>query len=245
MLIVALGATTGCAGSGSPSASIDPRADRALRAMCATVGGAQAMHFRVDAQVDEASGAGKRIQVSRRTDVLMRRPDSLVVQMQSGEGQWSLHFKAGKLAIWKGAAGQYAALETPPTTEKMLDYLFEEHGLSVPLADLLFSDPYQALTEDVQAGTYLGLHSVGERLCHHLLFTQAKVDWQVWIDSGPAPLPRKVVITHKNQPGQPQYSAELSDWNLAPTIAETSFDFKAPPGAKAVSIADLRGEKGK
>ena len=102
----------------------------------------------------------------------------------------------------------------------------------------------QALTENVQAGTYLGVRSIGGRPCHHLLFTQEEVDWQVWVDAGESPLPRKLVITRKKEPGQPQFSAELSGWDLAPALTETSFDFKAPAGAKPVKMSDLREGKG-
>jgi hypothetical protein len=244
LLTVVIALMAGCESANSARA-IEPRADQTLRAMCAAVGAAKTMQFRVDAQVDEASASGKMVPVSRQTQVLLRRPDGVVAQMRGGDGRWSLCYKAGAIAILREDRGKYATMQAPPTIDKMLDFLFEEHGLSIPLADLLFSDPYQALTENVQTGVYLGVRSVGGRPCHHLLFTQKAVDWQVWIDTGETPLPRKLVITHKNEPGQPQYSAELSDWNLAPAVTETSFDFKAPAGAKAVKMSDLRDEKGK
>ena len=54
---------------------------------------------------------------------------------------------------------------------------------------------------------------LGKR-CHHLAFAQEHVDWQVWIEDGAQPLVRKFVITYKDEPGAPQYTAIFFDWKL-------------------------------
>jgi hypothetical protein len=126
----------------------------------------------------------------------------------------------------------------------MLDFLNKEYDVTIPLADLLFADPYAALTQRVESGVYLGRHTANGTLCHHLLFTQENVDWQIWIDAGPQPLPRKIVITQKNERGAPEYVAEMSGWNFAPAVADDAFSVKPPAGAQAVDMATLWSEKG-
>jgi len=88
---------------------------------------------------------------------------------------------------------------------------------------------------------------VGDTQCHHLLFEQENIDWQIWIDSGQPPLPRKLVITYKQEPGQPQYVATMDNWDLSPAVSKETFEFTPPADAKAVSMADLvsqeRGEQ--
>jgi hypothetical protein len=186
------------------------------------------------------------IHASSSSDVLMRRPDALVVKTHAGPGSdWTLWSRGTALSVLRSDRNEYATIQVPPTIESMLDFLHEEHDLQLPVADFLYADLYRVLTENVQTGAYLGLRTVADRQCHHLLFTQANVDWQIWIDSGDVALPRKVVITHKNEAGEPQYAAELHDWNLAPGIPEGTFDFKAPAAAKAVSVSELRNEKGR
>lgn len=234
----------GCGVPGGSAAVIEPQADQALRSMCTTLGSAKAFHFRVAAQVDERSPSGQMVQVQRETTVLVRRPDAIAAQTRSGDGQWSLWYRGRTLSVLRQDRNQYATIQVPPTIDAMLDFLFQQYDLTIPLADLLFPDPYRVLTENVRTGVYLGLHSVGDRPCHHLLFTHGNVDWQVWIDSGERPLPLKVVITHRDEPGQPQYVAELRDWNLAPAAPDSTFDFEAPVGAKAVAMPELRREKG-
>jgi hypothetical protein len=116
----------------------------------------------------------------------------------------------------------------------------------MPMADLLCGDTYESLLANVESGTYVGLHSVGDVPCHHLLMRQENIDWQIWIDAGKVPMPRKLVITFKRNPGQPQYVATMDDWNLSPAISQETFKFTPPAGAKVVSMDELisheRGE---
>lgn len=225
-------------------AVIEPQADEALQAMCRTLQSAGAISFHVSLQSDENTPHGRVIQTVRDTQILMRRPDAIAANRQGSEGLWQLRYHGDKLTIWRGDRNHYAIIEVPQDIDQMLDFLYEEYDLTIPLAELLFSDPYNALTENVQTGTYVGRHLAGGRLCHHLLFTQENVDWQIWIDTDESALPRKVVITYKDEPGDPQDVVELGDWNLAPVLSDNAFVFLPPEGSTAVDLSELRGKEG-
>src|SRR5262249_48967490 len=109
-------------------------------------------------------------------------------------------------------------------------------GVAQPLADFLFADPYKVLTERVQSGRYVGHHQVGGVPCHHLAFVQAEIDWQLWIEAGERPLPRRLLIIHKKAPGAPRFTATLEGWDLSPSIADDTFTFKAPEGARKIEF---------
>jgi hypothetical protein len=49
-------------------------------------------------------------------------------------------------------------------------------------------------------------------------------------------LPRRIVITYKEENGQPQFSADLSNWNLAPDLSDALFSFTPPNGAKRIQF---------
>jgi hypothetical protein len=135
-------------------------------------------------------------------------------------------------------------MPAPPTVEAMLDMLALKYGIVLPLADLAFPDPYKVLIENVRRGEYIGMGYVFDTKCHHLAFRQSAVDWQIWIEDGQRALPRKVVITFKDQPAHPQYTAFLSDWKLsaqaddaaAAAGAADAFTLKPPAGAKKVDF---------
>ena len=105
--------------------------------------------------------------------------------------------------------------------------------MAVPLADLLYSDPYTVLTEEVTYSRYLGLHRAAGVLCHHLVFAQPTIEWQIWIDAGEQPLVRQFAISYVREPGEPQYAAVLSKWKLSPTIPDSIFRFEAPRGRRS------------
>jgi hypothetical protein len=113
----------------------------------------------------------------------------------------------------------------------------------VPLADFLYADVYDRQMSDVQRGVYLGVHEAAGVPCHHLSFEQATIDWQLWIDAGPDPLPRKLVIAYKTEDEVPQYSVTIRKWNVKADLPEALFRFTPPAGAKRIDIAAFTGNE--
>ena len=60
---------------------------------------------------------------------------------------------------------------------------------------------------------------------------------QAWISDGAAPVLLKIVITYREEAGQPQFRAVLSDWNFAPKVDEAVFAFVPPPSATGIPFA--------
>jgi hypothetical protein len=95
-----------------------------------------------------------------------------------------------------------------------------ETGLNAPGADLLFSDPYAILSAGIESSVYIGIAYVNGIACHHLAFREAKVDWQLWVQTGDEPFPMKYIITSKWVTGAPQYEVRLREWNPNPDKPE-------------------------
>jgi hypothetical protein len=85
---------------------------------------------------------------------------------------------------------------------------------------------------------YAGQDLVGQELCDHYAFRQPGIDWQIWIATGDMPLPRKLVITSRDDEARPQ-STSLLSWNLKPTFKDAVFTFKPPKDANRISIRPL------
>ena len=107
----------------------------------------------------------------------------------------------------------------------------EEIDIIAPAGDLLYANAYDILMEDVISGMYVGAGTVAGVRCHHLAFRGTQTDWQIWIEDGARPLPRKMVITSKWMTGAPQYTVTTSDWNMAPKLAAGRFKFVPPKDA--------------
>jgi hypothetical protein len=134
-------------------------------------------------------------------------------------------------------ANVYATTEVPPTIDAALDYLVNQYDLILPLVDFLYSNVYGVLTEQVESGNYLGVHMLGNRKTHHLVFRQELVDWQIWIDEGKKPLPGKLIIHYKRERGCPRYTVVFDEWNLSPSMKEDIFHFVAPTNALKVEFS--------
>ena len=116
-------------------------------------------------------------------------------------------------------------------------------NLRAPLADLIYANAYDYLMEETRAGFYLGLSKVQGQLCHHLAFRQKEIDWQIWIEDGPTPLPRKFLITDKKAKGL-QVTAWLSQWNTSPQLEESLFTFVVPAKAEQVTLRPVAAPVG-
>lgn len=214
---------------------IEPRADRVLRAMSDYLKSAKQFAFHADIAYDSVIG-GQKIQFGGAVDIVMRRPDRLRSEFRGDERQTSAIINGSTCTLHDLQAGVYSIMEVPPGLEAAIDHLVEKYGLSVPIADLLYDDVYASLSEHVLSGYWVGRHSVDGTPCDHLAFAQDGIDWQIWIEAGPVPVPRKFVITHMEEPLAPQYTARLSGWDFQSRASDAWFVFKPPVGADEIEF---------
>lgn len=214
---------------------IDPKTDEILKKMCACLAEQKHLGIHVEEIFDEMSTSGQKIQFTNRRKVLVSRPDRLMADSDGDTTRRLFYYDGKTIILFDPVAKLYATHEVPGTLDGMFDFLHEKLGFSIPTTDFLFSDPYKALTEQVEDSEYIGLHWVGEKKCHHLAFRQRGVDWQLWVDAGEKPLPLKFLITYRRQPGEPQF-ATLFTWDLSVKPADDAFTFKPPADAKKIDF---------
>jgi hypothetical protein len=71
----------------------------------------------------------------------------------------------------------------------------------------------------------------------HLVGRTDSVNFQVWIADAAEPVPQHIVLTYPDAPGQPQFRAQFSNWNLAAQSADSLFTFAPPADASRVPFA--------
>ena len=124
----------------------------------------------------------------------------------------------------------------------MLDATRARHGIELPLADFIQMAAGEDFRQSIIGAGYIGTSRIAGVDCHHLAIRQADVDWQVWIENSQTPVPRKLVITTKTEPTQPQYMATLA-WDLAPRIDDSLFSFTPPPTASRIMFARAKDRR--
>ncbi len=218
---------------------VQQRADQILREMGEYLAGAQEYSFRADVAYDTETAEGQILHYGGVAQVAVARPDRLHVEFDGDERQTQVILDGKTFTFYDARANVYATTETPSEIDAAVDQVFEFYGFSVPIADLVYSDPYRTLIENVEGGFVVGRHGVDGVPCHHLAFSQESIDWQIWIEDGPRPLPRKLVITYKTEPGSPQYIARLSNWDFQPRFSKHYFSFDAPAGSAEVEFITI------
>ena len=221
------------------SRDISPKAEAVLESMSKALAGARRFSFRARTSMDETITGGPTVARLGSGTVTVGRPDRLFATKRGEGANRDVWYDGKTVTILDRDRNVYAAVKAPGTVDRMLDFMIDEYDLVVPLADFLYSDPYEVLTEKVRKGEYLGVHTVDGRRCNHLAFHQDLVNWQIWIETGGNSLPRKLVITYLDSPDEPEFTAELYDWNLSPMIREDLFVFRPPAGAKRVDMRTL------
>jgi hypothetical protein len=73
------------------------------------------------------------------------------------------------------------------------------------------------------------------RECEHLAFRNFDTDWQLWVEVGDRPIPRKMVITSKTINNAPQYTLRVKEWRTDIEPDPDAFAFAPPPGAEKLS----------
>jgi len=229
-------------GAEQETPKIEPKADQCLQAMSSFLAGLKTYSFQVEEFFDEVQDDGQKLQFSNQRHMSVSRPDKVFGE-DEGDTASSLFYYDGKTAtVFDRRQKTYATEKVPGTIDAMLDDLHERFDTHQTLADFLFADPYKVFTEHVQSGAYVGLDHVGTVKCHHLAFRQRTLDWQIWIDAGEQPLPRKLVITFKRQIDEPQYTALIHRWDVNPKLSDDLFQFQPPEGVRKVDFLNRHAE---
>ena len=224
------------AGEASNPGIIEPEADQALRQMSDYLKSLKTFALRTENTTDELALAGSKLQFGQTVAIYVKRPDRLRANAEGDLANQQFFFDGKSVTLFNKDKNVYATLEAPGTIEEALEYAQNAFDLSAPLSDLIYPDAYKVLTQNVHSGHYVGLHLVRGIQCHHLVFIQDDIDWQIWIENSQTPLPRKMVITSKWLAGAPQFTALMSYWKTSASLSEDLFIFTPRETAQKIEI---------
>lgn len=216
-----------------------PTADQVLRRMADHLASTKAFHLRAEVTFDDVPRRHTKVQYSGTIDVYLRRPDRLFVNYRDDLSAKQLWIDGNDVTLFDPMHNVYFTTEAASTIGATLERLSAEYGFSLPLDDLLVPDPHPELASGVVVSRYLGLHQAGGMSCHHVVFAQDDVTWQIWVDAGDKPLLRKKVITYKTLPMAPQFTIELERWDGSPVLPDSRFQPDIPDDAIRIDFAAI------
>jgi hypothetical protein len=237
------------AAADSPAASTgasarDADALQALEEMGSYLRTLRTFQVRSQTSRDEVLSDGQGVEFGGVVDMIVARPNRLRAEVTTDKQQ-RLYFDDGKtFSVWARRVNYYATIPAPPTLRDLADKLADEYDLELPLVDLFYWGESKT-TNEIVGAVDIGASQIDGTSCEHYAFRQDGADWQVWIQQGDYPLPRKLVITTTTDSARPRFTSVMT-WNLAPSFNEAAFTFVPPKDAKRIKMVQTpSGESGR
>jgi hypothetical protein len=214
-------------------------AEKILKAMSDYMTSQKSISISFDTDTEVVTSDLQKIQFSSSGQALLSRPDKLRITRTGGYTDVEVVFDGKTMSFIGKHLNSFAQKEVPGNVDQLIAGIRDRDNITLPGADLLLTRVYDELMAEVTEAKHVGQGVIDGVECEHLAFRTPEVDWQLWVETGARPVPRKYVITSKHVAGAPQYVLRIKEWKSdAPTTAE-AFAFKAPPDAKRVEISAL------
>ena len=192
------------------------------------------LSVKYDSDVEVVTPSLEKIQFSASGDVALSRPDKFRVSRTGGYADVEIVSDGSTVTVNDRDGKRFAQVQATGGFDQLVDRLRTDLLVEIPGADLLLSNAFEELTSGVIEAKVIGYGVVDGVECDHLAFRNLDTDWQIWVESGGRPLPRKYVITSKTVATAPQYTLRLHDWKTA-EVAAAKHSISLPQTARPVS----------
>jgi hypothetical protein len=212
-------------------------AEKLFKGMADYVAGQKNLAVTFDSDIEVITSNLQKIQFTSSGQVQLSRPDKLRATRTGGYRDVEIVFDGKMLTVNNKDGKDYAQIEAVGTAEELIDVLRDKHGVVAPGADLLLSNVFDVMMADVVEAAVIGKGVIDGVECDHLAFRNAESDWQIWIETGATPIPRKYVITTKGVAQGPQYTLRIKEWKT--DVPADAFAFRPDPSARKIALGDL------
>ena len=190
---------------------------------------------------------GQPLHIFHTMKVVVRHPDRLAAHVSGDDGAHELLYDGKTVSIFLPDEKKYATIAAPKDITSMLDEVMDKLNVDFPLADFFTDAPDKAFLSGVTAGWQVGTSNVDGVECRHLFFSQqGGIDLELWVEKNPSSTPRRLIVSYRLLPGQPNFIAEFSNWDMNAHPADSEFAFQAPAGATKIDFerAGASGQAG-
>ena len=221
------------------SASIAPEAKQILKASTDFLASQQRFTADTRNTLEIVFKSGQKIEFNSTGRQSIQRPNKLRAERTGDLIDQVFVYDGQSLTLLNPQQNIFAQVAAPGTLEEMLDFARTKLDIVAPAGDLIYKNAYDILMEGVTEGIVVGKAVIEGVLCDHLAFRAPELDWQIWIQQGAQPLPRKIVITTLDLPNAPQFGITVTQWNLQPAFDAQTFKFTPQAGMKQIDFLPL------
>jgi hypothetical protein len=218
------------------SAGIAPEAKQILKASTDFLASQQRFSADTRNTLEVVLTSGQKIEFNSTARQSVQRPNKLRAERTGDLVEQVFVYDGKSLTLYEPKRQVYAQVAAPGALEDMMDFARTKLDIVAPAGDLVYKNAYDILMDGVTEGIVVGKAVIEGVLCDHLAFRAPQTDWQIWIQEGAQPLPRKIVITTLDLPNAPQFSVTVTKWNLQPTFDAKTFTFVPQAGMKQIDF---------
>ena len=220
-----------------PQAKAQDDAINVLRKMAEHITSQTTISIKFDSTIEAVTPQLQKIQFTSTGEVNLNRPNQFRSSRQGGYRDVETIFDGKTLTINNKYEKVYAQVDAPGSVDSFMALLHDKYSVAAPGLDLLSSKVFDVMTADILDAKHIGIAIIDGLECEHLAFRGTDVDWQIWIESGSRPIPRRLVITNKSTTASPQYVLRIKEWSNE--IRSGAFGFTPDEGMKKVEITAL------
>lgn len=203
-----------------------------LKAMSVYVGSLKSIKLTFDSDIEIITPQLEKIQFNNSGEALLSRPNKLYAHRLSGHADVAMFFDGQTVNVYEKHVNGYAQFEAQGSVDQLVQTLREGHGVALPGADLMLTNSYEVLIDEVMEAKLIGRAIIDGVACEHLAFRNFDTDWQLWVEAGEFPIPRKMIITSKTINSAPQYTIHIKSWETGVETLPSDFTFTPPANAK-------------
>ena len=219
--------------------AVDPAAVRILKQMTDFVDGMQQFSVKSQNIIEDLHSSGHRVDYDLTANVLVKRPNKVRATRTGDLMNQHFYYDGKTLTLYNPSEKVYGTKAAPDTIEGMIDFARETVGILLPASDLVYRKAFPLLMQGVTLAVVVGKAEVGGVKCDHLLFSRPGVDFQIWVAEGKQPFPHKYVVTEMDTPSRLSITTFMSNWNIAPAMDDSQFNFVPPKGTQEIEFIPL------
>jgi hypothetical protein len=237
--LIRISAVAACIAALSTPVLAEDDAAKILKAMADYTAGQKSITAAFDSDIEVITPELQKLQFASSGQLTLNRPDKLRIKRTGGYADVEMVFDGKTLSLYGNNAKTYVQADLAGSIDRLIDVLQSTSGGAMPGTDLLLTNSFDELMANVIDARHIGQGVIDGVECEHLAFRGVDTDWQIWIESGARPIPRKYVITSKTMAGAPQYTLKIKDWKTDVPANAEAFVFKPPVDAQKADLNAL------
>src|SRR5262249_19724995 len=216
---------------------IEPAAVALVKAMCDKLATAKTMSFTAVVTYESPDRTGEPLAYMTLAQVAMQRPNKLKVITLGDGPRNDFYYDGTTVQAYEPAANLLATVKAPDNIDDMLRAAYEYASIYFPFADVIVSDPYKVISDNLRVAFVVGKSIVVGGVPTDVIVLVGKyVHVQLWIGSDDK-LPRMARAIFVGDPSHYRHTVQFSDWKIDLSLPADTFAFTPPTNAARVPFA--------